>query len=387
MRIALVASPFISVPPARYGGTELFIGQLAEGLKKQGFDVVVYANGESHLTTEVRWLYEKDQWPIEGELYANLKDMNHCAWALEDAWEEADIIHLNNVPGVPYSRFEGPEFVYTIHHPHNQTLSDFYEFYPQVHYVSISRFQGDLEKMPQLRTIHHGVDMDRYPLQSKKGDYLAFLGRIAPLKGTHAAIEVAQKTGVPLKIAGEIQPMYKEYFETQIKPHLDGKFIEYIGEADLSTKNELLGNARAMLFPIQWNEPFGLVMIESMAKGTPVIAFPGGAVREVVCESVSGHICNSMDDMVNRVRELEGRFNPVSVRKYAAENFSVERMVREYADLYREIGSKSGRKSMSLAPLNTVEFVPEASLESALQNLGPDIAALADDTEDPQAVA
>jgi glycosyltransferase involved in cell wall biosynthesis len=383
MRIALVASPFISVPPARYGGTELFIGQLAEGLQKLGFDVVVYANGESHLSTEVRWLYEKNQWPIEGELYANLKDMNHSGWAIRDAWEEADVIHLNNVPGIPYSRFDGPQFVYTIHHPHNQTLSDFYEFYPQVQYVSISQFQREREQMPQIRTIHHGVDMDRYPLQEKKGDYLAFLGRIAPLKGTHVAIEVAQKSGIPLKIAGEIQPMYREYFDTQIKPKLDGNFIEYVGEADLAAKNELLGNARAMLFPIQWNEPFGLVMIEAMATGTPVIALPGGAVQEVVLEGVSGHICQSIEEMVQSVRELEGRFDPASVQRYAAENFSVERMVQEYAELYREI--ENTRQSSSRSTLSTIEFVPEPSLESAL-NARLEMS-LTDEPEEPKAVA
>jgi glycosyltransferase involved in cell wall biosynthesis len=385
MRIALIASPFISVPPARYGGTELFIAQLAEGLKQQGIDVVVYANGESRVTTEVRWLYEKNQWPIEGELYANLKDMNHSGWAIQDAWSEADIIHLNNVPGIPYSRFDGPEFVYTIHHPHNQTLSDFYQFYPQVHYVSISQFQREREKMPNIRTIHHGVDMDRYPLQEKKGDYLAFLGRIAPMKGTHSAIEVAERTGVPLKLAGEIQPMYREYFETQIKPKLDGKFIEYIGEADLAAKNELLGNARAMLFPIQWNEPFGLVMIEAMAKGTPVIAFPGGAVNEVVAEGVSGHICNSLEEMVESVRELDGRFDPVKVRAYASENFSLGHMVSEYIELYRQILRSSGKRSpRSLGSLPAVEFIPEPALQSALDR---DVLPLNDEPDEPQAVA
>ena len=109
----------------------------------------------------------------------------------------------------------------------------------------------------------------------------AFLGRIAPIKGTHIAIEVAKKSGIPLKIAGEVQPIFQDYFDTQIKPHIDGKFIEYVGEADLAAKNELLGNSLAMLFPIQWNEPFGLVMIEAMACGTPVLALPGGAVEEV----------------------------------------------------------------------------------------------------------
>ncbi len=363
MRIALIASPFISVPPARYGGTELFIAQLAEGLKQLGLDVVVYANGQSRVGAEVRWLYKDNQWPIEGEIYANLKDMNHTAWAVRDAWAEADIIHLNNTPGLLFSRFDGPEFVYTVHHPHQAGLSEFYSNYPQVHYVCISRFQQNLEKMPLIRTICHGVEMSRYNLRQKKQEYLAFLGRIAPLKGTHIAVEVAKRSGIPLKIAGEIQPIYREYFDNQIKPHIDGKFIEYIGEAGPDTKDELLGNALAMLFPIQWDEPFGLVMIEAMATGTPVIALPGGSVREVVEEGVSGHVCDSVDEMVAYLKKIPGRFDPDRVRRYAEENFSVERMVRDYATLYREIGSTAKRSREETGSASPIEFIPDSALQ------------------------
>ena len=120
MRIGLIAPPFISVPPRHYGGTELFIAQLAEGLKRLGIDVVVYANGESTVDVELRWLYEKSQWPIEGEVYANLLDVNHTSWAIRDAWNDCDILHINNVPGLAFSRFSGPRFVYTVHHPHQE---------------------------------------------------------------------------------------------------------------------------------------------------------------------------------------------------------------------------------------------------------------------------
>ncbi len=130
-------------------------------------------------------------------------------------------------------------------------------------------------------------------MKTTKQEYLSFLGRIAPIKGTHLAIEVAKKSGIPLKIAGEVQPIFQDYFDREVKPHIDGKFIEYVGEADLENKNELLGNSLAMLFPIQWNEPFGLVMIEAMACGTPVLALPGGAVEEVVCDGISGFVCQS----------------------------------------------------------------------------------------------
>src|SRR6185312_5084153 len=127
-----------------------------------------------------------------------------------------------------------------------------------------------------------------YRLQKDKQQYLSFIGRIAPIKGTHLAIEIAKQSGIPLKIAGEVQPAYREYFEAKVKPHIDGKFIEYVGLADLAAKNELLGNSLAMLFPIQWDEPFGLVMVESMACGTPVLALRGGSVPEVVQDGISG---------------------------------------------------------------------------------------------------
>jgi glycosyltransferase involved in cell wall biosynthesis len=336
MKIALIAPPFVCVPPKKYGGTELFIAHLAEGLQELGQEVVVYANGESTVNAPLRWLFEKAQWPIEGEIYDNLKDLNHTTWAVADAASTSDVIHLNNAPGLTSSRFVDLPYVYTMHHPHNDGLTDFYSHFPDVSYVTISNFQRQRERLlPNVRTIHHGIDISLYRLQEKKEDYLSFIGRIAPVKGTHLAIAVAKKAGIRLKIAGEVQPIFRDYYEQQIKPHVDGKFIEYVGEADLEAKNELLGKARAMLFPIQWDEPFGLVLIEAMACGTPVLALPGGSVGEVVCEGVSGYVCESVDELAQRARELT--LPAAAVRRYAESNFSLDRMVRQYADLYEEM--------------------------------------------------
>lgn len=335
MRIALIAPPFIAVPPPMYGGTELFIGQLALGLKREGIEVVVYTNGESTLPVEKRWLYDKPQWPIEGEVYDNLKDLNHTSWAIHDAAASCDIMHLNNVAGLVCSRFVKKPFVYTVHHPYVAGLNDFYNFYPEINYVTISDFQREKMRMPKIRTIHHGLDMSAYQPNLDKRSYLSFLGRIAPIKGTHLAIQVAKRSGIPLKIAGEVQPIFKDYFEREIKPHLDGKFIEFIGEADLKAKNELLGNSLALLFPIQWDEPFGLVMIEAMACGTPVLAFPRGAVPEVVEDGISGYLCQSLEEMASRAKKLN--FDAAAVRRCAEENFSLEAMVKQYAGLYREL--------------------------------------------------
>lgn len=347
MRVAIVAPPFISVPPRRYGGTELFIAQLATGLQKARLDVVVYANGESCAGTETRWLFPKAEWPIRGEVYDNLKDLNHTTWAVKDAVRTCDLIHINNAPGLICSRFIHRPCVYTIHHPHIAELSEFYSYFPDVNYVTISDFQRHQETMAHLQTIHHGLDLTQYRYREKKQDYLAFLGRIAPIKGPHLAIHAAKKAGMPLKIAGEIQPMFRNYFEAEIRPHLDGKFIEYIGEADLAAKNELLGNARAMLFPIQWDEPFGLVMLEAMACGTPVLALPGGSVREVIENGVNGFICQSVDEIAARACEVGRAIAPAMVRQHVQERYSLEHMAARYVKLYQSILAASQASKIS----------------------------------------
>lgn len=338
MRVALISPPFLAVPPQNYGGTELFIAQLAEGLKASGIDVVVYTNGESTVGVETRWLYKNQCWPLTGEVFDNLQDFNHASWAISDAARDCDIIHINSVPALMFARYvPDASFVYTVHHVQEKHLSELYRFFPQVEFATISDFQRRQESMARMRTIHHGIDLNWYRLQTAKQEYLSFLGRIAPMKGAPLAIDVAKKCGIPLKIAGEIQPVFRDYFESQVKPHIDGRFIEYVGEADLAAKNELLGNSLAMLFPIQWNEPFGLVMIEAMACGTPVLALPGGAVEEVVCNGISGFVCQSCDEMAQRTGSLSAVFKPANVRQYCQQYFSVERMVADYLALYQEL--------------------------------------------------
>jgi glycosyltransferase involved in cell wall biosynthesis len=334
MKVALITPPFITVPPKDYGGTELFIAQLAEGLTKQGVDVVVYTIGESTINVERRWTYEQGQWPIKSEQHAWLRELHHTSWAMQDAVKDCDLIHLNSPWALPLTRFTRLPSVCTLHGPHDPKLSEFYALYPHVHYVCISKFQCSQERLPHMSVIHHGIDLAQYQLREEKQKYLSFIGRIAPIKGTHLAIDVAKRTGIPLKMAGDIQPAYRDYFEAKIKPEIDGEFIQYLGLADLRLKNELLGNSMAMLFPIQWNEPFGLVMVEAMACGTPVLALPGGSVPEIVRDGVSGFICRSVREMAKRVAALT--MDPKEVRRYAEENFSMERMVSHYASLYKD---------------------------------------------------
>lgn len=332
MRIGLIASPFISVPPPGYGGTELFVANLAEGLVRLGADVTVYTNGESTVKAEIRWLYPSHQWPLGSELAGVTKELDHSSWAIADAERNCDLIHVNSALALPFSRLVTRSVVCTMHHPYEDVLVELYERHNRVSYVSISSHQALKHPTIAPRVIHHGVDMSQYCFSEQKQPYLCFLGRICPVKGAHNAIEIAQKAGMPLKIAGEIQPIFRNYFETKIEPHIDGRNIEFLGEADHRLKNELLSKATALLFPIEWDEPFGLVMIEAMACGTPVIAFPGGGVAEIVENGISGRVCSNVDEAAACLKA--DTFYPRMVRRFAVERFSADMMARKYYQLY-----------------------------------------------------
>jgi glycosyltransferase involved in cell wall biosynthesis len=266
---------------------------------------------------------------------AQLKNFDHTSWAMHDAAGEADVIHLNDISGLPFTRFIDVPVVHTMHHPHEEVLSNVYAKYPDIEYVAISAAQARRETMPRTSVVHHGVCLSNYTYRERKDDYLAFLGRIAPCKGAHLAIEAARRAGLPLKIAGEIQPVFMDYWEQQVRPHVDGERVQYVGEADRQAKNELLSHARALLFPIQWDEPFGLVMIESMACGTPVVALAGGSVQEVVAHGKNGWICRDVEHLA--ARALHPDVPAASCRAWATTHFSRARMAEQYVALYERV--------------------------------------------------
>jgi glycosyltransferase involved in cell wall biosynthesis len=334
MRIGLIAPPFIEVPPRRYGGTELFVANLARELHARGHDVTVYANGASSLPCRVRWCYPASDWPPTDQLRAQVKNADHTAWAIRDAAASVDVLHLNDAVGVPFTRFVDVPTVLTVHHPHEPALTEHYMNHPGIHYVAIARWLARCEPMPRVHVVHHGIPVDDYICSAAKEDYVAFLGRMAPCKGPHLAIAAARRAGVRLKLAGEIQPIYREYWEREVLPGIDGVDIEYVGEADFAIKNGLLSKARALLFPIQWEEPFGLVIIEAMACGTPVLAFAGGAVEEIVQDGVNGWICRDVADMAEHIKSLDLR--PDACRAYVEKHFSVRRMADRYLDVYQQ---------------------------------------------------
>jgi glycosyltransferase involved in cell wall biosynthesis len=332
MRIGLIAPPFIAVPPAAYGGTELFIANLATELHALGHEVTVYANGESRLPCRVKWLYPTTDWPVDNAKRTEIKNMDHLAWAMRDAAGAVDVIHLNDGPGAALTRLVDMPAVLTIHHPHDSTMAAHYAKYPRIEYVAIARWLARREAMPNVHVIHHGVPLDAYTFSSMKHDFALFLGRMHPDKGPHLAIEVAQRAGASLKLAGEIQPVAREYWNREIAPRVDGRQIEYVGQVDHAAKNALLSSARALLFPIQWEEPFGLVMIEAMACGTPVLALRGGAVEEIVRDGVNGWICRDVPDLADHL--ASGLPKAAACRDFVAEHFSARRMAKDYLDVY-----------------------------------------------------
>lgn len=332
MRIALIAPPFIPVPPPRYGGTELFLANLAIGLKRLGHEPIVYANGESRTEVELRYMFPAMEWPIREEMRASLKDLTHCGWACQDA-ADCDVVHLNNAPGLAFTQFLTQPVVYTLHHPYIPVLSDYYGYYPGVRFVAISRDQAQRETtLDPLPVVHHGLNPEFYRCGNGRRDYLCTIGRVSPLKGTHQAISVAKRAGIPLKIAGEIQPVFQKYWEAEVRPHVDGRFIEYVGEVGLAEKNELLGSARAFLFPIDWEEPFGLVMIEAMACGAPVLAFRRGSAPEIVQDGISGWLCRDVPDMARRAAAPLP--SAAVCRGYFERHFDLETMARAYLRVY-----------------------------------------------------
>ena len=341
MRIAQVAPLYESVPPKLYGGTERVVSWLTEELVQLGHDVTLFASGDS--MTQARLV------PICAEslrLSAGCVDqLAHHIVLLESVLREKDqfdLIHFHiDYLHFPFSRREKYAHVSTLHGRLDiPDLVPLYEIYRDMPVISISNAQRD--PLPDLNwqgTVHHGLSEKSFNFYPKRGDYLAFLGRISPEKGLDRAIEIAKKVGIPLKIAAKIDKADQEYFESCIEPLFDGKDIEFIGELGFPAKNDFLGNAAALLFPIAWPEPFGLVMIEAMACGTPVIAYPFGSVPEVMEDQVSGYVVSDLKSAVEAVKNI-GQIDRKKVRKYFQENFTANRMAKEYLKIYHRILSR-----------------------------------------------
>jgi glycosyltransferase involved in cell wall biosynthesis len=333
-----VAPLYESVPPKLYGGTERVVSTLANELVELGHDVTLFASGDSVTKAKLVPIT-----PKSFRLDPNCVDqLAPHILMVEKVYQDTnrfDLIHFHIVHlQLPYIRRHTIPALSTFHGRLDiPDLVPLYREFQEIPFSSISNSQR--EPLPWLNwqgTVYHGLKKDAFEFHPEHRGYLAFLGRISPEKGVEDAVEIAKRTGMQLKIAAKISEVDKKYFEEQIKHLFDDPIVEYNGEIDEVEKHAFLGNAFATLFPIAWPEPFGLVMIESMACGTPVIAFRRGSVSEVMVEGHSGHIVTNVEDAVQAVKKLES-FDRRNCRRVFEERFLSTRMTRDYVKIYERL--------------------------------------------------
>ncbi|OKH44620.1 glycosyl transferase [Calothrix sp. HK-06] len=338
MKIAQVAPLWERVPPPTYGGIELVVSRLTDELVRRGHDVTLFASGDSYTEAKLEAVC-----PRALRLDPNLREYSaYETLQLSQVYqraEEFDIIHSHvGVPALLSANFVLTPTVHSLHGSFNSENTNVYTHHKKQPFVSISNTQRQID-LNYVDTVYNGINSEDYPFIAQPQEtkpYLAFLGRFSPEKGPQHAIKIARATGWCLKMAGKVDVVDAEFFEREIAPHIDGEHIKFLGEVSNTQKVELLGNAALALFPITWREPFGLVMIESMATGTPVIAMNMGAVPEVIAHGVTGMVCTSYEEMAAMV-PVALQLSRHDCRKHVENNFSVARMVDGYEQVYEKI--------------------------------------------------
>jgi glycosyltransferase involved in cell wall biosynthesis len=338
MKIAQVAPLYESVPPKLYGGTERVVSHLTNALVELGHDVVIYASGDSETRARLRPACPR---AIRLDPYSVDSFADHVR-LVERVFKESDefdIVHSHiDYLGFPlFRRMETPH-VTTLHGRLDiPNLQPLYREFTELPVISISAAQrSPIPWANWQATVYHGLPEDHYTFREAPGKYLAFLGRISPEKRVDNAIEIALRAGVPLKIAAKVDKVDQQYFDELIKPLLTDPLIEFIGEIGETEKDEFLGNALALLFPVDWPEPFGLVMIEAMACGTPVIAFRRGSVPEVMHDGITGFIVRDVASACQAVEQI-GRLSRRRCRDVFEERFTSTRMALDYLDIYARL--------------------------------------------------
>ena len=338
MKIAQIAPLIESVPPPLYGGTERIVSCLTEELVRLGHEVTLFASADSITSAELAPCCHRAL-----RLDDTVRDIvPHYMLMVDKVRERADdfdLLHFHiDLFHFPLFRSLEARTLTTLHG--RQDLSDlkpFYHRFGKMPLVSISAAQRKpLPHANFVATIHHGIPADLHRPAVERGSYLAFLGRISPEKRPDRAIRIAQRAGIPLKIAAKVDKVDEAYFRNDILPLVDGEKVEFLGEINEREKTKFLSGAAALLFPIDWPEPFGLVMIEAMACGTPVLAFRCGSVPEIVEDGVTGKVVESEDEAILALPELL-TYDRRAVRKRFQERFTVARMTRDYVDLYRKL--------------------------------------------------
>lgn len=349
MKIAIVAPVMVTVPPKKYGGIELIVDLLVRGLAARGHSVTVFCAGNSTIAGKGITRIETSPYPTREH------PEEHRAWeerqlrTVLDRHDEFDLIHFNYEPIIFRMNVDGKEInlldwlskpvAFTFHNTTDHIENIEYYSAHESLYRHTMIFISENQKsrvpfFPNTRVIYNAIPTELFPVESSKEDYLLFLGRIMPEKGILEAITVAKKVNIPLIIAAKMDPVDKEFYENGVRPLIDGELIQYVGEVDFSAKLEYLKKARCLLFPIKWEEPFGLVMIEALACGTPVVAFRRGSVPEIIQDGVNGYIVDDVDAMASAVHDVQ-KISSRACRESVETRFTSDRMVGEYENLFK----------------------------------------------------
>jgi glycosyltransferase involved in cell wall biosynthesis len=333
----IVAPPWVAVPPVAYGGTETVLDALARGLHSAGHEVLLFTTGDSTCSVPMASVLPQAIGVGVGGSATEIRHVIHAYQAAVDVG--ADIVHDHTLVGPVYAdRFADLPVVTTNHGPFQSELGDFYRAIgDRTPIIAISHHQASTATdIPVAAVIHHGVDLDRFSVGPGDGGYALFLGRMCPEKGVDAAIRVARRAGMPLRIAAKMSEAAEQlYFDHHVRPHLGGD-IEYIGEIGGAEKTAVLGGAVCLLNPIAWPEPFGMVMVEALACGTPVVATPMGAVPEIVDHAVTGFVCSEEAGLAGALKAAAD-LDRGACRRAAAVRFSAGRMVDDHVALYQAL--------------------------------------------------
>ncbi len=343
MRVAMIAPLFESVPPQLYGGTERVVFNLCEGLRSSDVEVVLFASGDSRVHGQLVPVIDRALRLRKPSVIDPIAHQMRMISVVAEQASDFDLIHNHHDYWMlPLSRMVDTPVLTTVHGRMDWVdVQGAFLSYPDVHYVSISNAQrAPLPQLNWVRTVYHGLKLPDFEFRERAGDYLAFLGRISPEKRPDLAIELARKAGVPLKIAAKIEgAASQQYFDEVIKPHVDGRWVEFIGEIGEKEKSEFLGNALALVFPIDWPEPFGLVMIEALACGTPVLARPCGSVPEILENGVTGFSHSNISVLARLVKKIP-TLSRRACRDWVEKRFSLQRMAEDYLHVYRHVARK-----------------------------------------------
>lgn len=343
MKIAMLAPFEESVPPAKYGGTELVVYNLVEQLVKNGHEVTLLASGDSKTSAKLEPIFSQSIRLLPDSQDMRIRDaLKYMGIGKVLSYlqkNDFDIIH-NHIGWrlLPFQEIVKIPVVTTLHGPLDVAYQQkVYGAYAEANFISISLNQR--KPMPQLNfvaNVYNGIEVEKFKFNENPQDYFAFLGRMSPEKGPIQAIEVAEKAGIKLLMAAKVDTVDREYFESKVKPLIDGKQIQFIGEINHTEKVEFLGKAKALIAPIQWEEPFGLFFTEAMVCGTPVIALKRGSVPEIIIDKKTGFICDSIEEMVEKVKEID-KIDRKACFEHVKNNFSSEKMAQDYLLAYEKV--------------------------------------------------